>query len=346
MKKTLSLFLVLAMLLSLGACATETNPHVSSDLPTDSTPVMEMQASAEDVPQLAVEDFEVVRYDNDTLSFKVKLRNISDVDKESISFLYQLLDANGDILDDQLCGAASVDAGQAIWAGQYSISNDIHIEDVAAVAITSNPYTGRKNSIAEKMTFQVPSGQPIGGDAQMPDNTEAFTQFRDYLEKRGTISIVTEEINGSNITGHHQVSIEATTEGIQVSYEDEVTTVAGKSSAFGKSLLRFTLSPNVKRVNSQVEYFLGGDDGNGHKDIRSAATTYSWDIHNYRNGNELSLTTDYTQVDENGNSIKQEGTQLTLVMTNPCADATMVLSQVLQESGLDVTMDDLGFANY
>ena len=345
MKKILSLFLVLTILLSLSACAKVTNSPDSSDVPADSTSVTEMQDSTEAAPQLAVEDFEVVRYDTEFLIFKVKLRNISDVNMDSIGFLVQFLDANGDILDDRMCGAASVNAGQAIWAGQYSISNDIRVEDVAAVAIASDPYSGR-NSIAEKVTFQVPSGQPIGGNIQMTDNTEAFTQFRDYLEKRGPISVVTEEINDSNKSGHRQVSIEVTTGGIQVSYEDEVTTVAGKSSAFGKSLLQFTLSPNVKRVNTQVEYFLGGDDGNGHKDIRSATTTYSWDIHNYRNGNELSITTDYTQVDENGDSIKQEGTQMTLVMTNPCADATMVLKQVLQESSLGITMADLGFANY
>ena len=345
MKKTIALVLALVICLSLWGCAKETESAGSSNLSTDGASVAAIQADEEVLPQLAVEDFEVVRYDSEHLTFKVKLRNISDVNLDSIVILAQFLDANGDILGDTRFGANSVDAGQAIWAGQFSISNDIRVEDVVAVAITSDKAT-RKNSIAEKMTFQVPGGQLIGGNAQLTDSNKAFTEFREYLEQRGIVTVVTQEIKDSNKTGHHMVSVEAAAEGIRVSYEDEVTTVVGKSSAFGKSLLQFTLSPNTKRVETQVEYFLGGDDGNGHKDIRSAATTYSWDIYNYRSGDALSLAADYTQVDEKGNSIKQEGTQLTLVMTNPCADATMVLGQVLQESGLDVTMADLGFANY
>jgi hypothetical protein len=111
-------------------------------------------------------------------------------------------------------------------------------------------------------------------------------------------------------------------------------------------VLQFTLTPNIKNVNANVEYYLESTDGYGHSDIRSCATTILLNIHDYRSGDKLSVDTDYTQVDENGKSTKQEGMQLELVLTNPCADAMSVLSQVLQESGLDVTMADLGFANY
>lgn len=198
------------------------------------------------------------------------------------------------------------------------------------------------------LKFSISEALDGGNGDELPasDNSEAWTQFRDYLQKRGPVTVVTEKINNSNSTGYHQVTIEATADVIQMRYEDEVTTLVGKSSAFGKSELCFALSPNEKNLNAQVDYFLGSSDENGHRDIRSCITEYSWDIQNYRRADELSLTADYTEVDENGASIKKEGTMLTLVLTNPCIDVVTVLGQTLSESGLDVTMADLGFANF
>lgn len=346
MKKVLSLLMVLAILVSFAACSAEKDPQNLSDPVESDTIAAGNQEVAEELPQLVVEDFEVTRYEKDDLRFKIKLRNISDVDLETISFFYQVLDVNGDILYDINVGADSVDAGQAIWTGPWSSIGDIPVADVAAIAIKSSTHTSKKNTIAEKKTFEIPSGRPRGSDEKAPDNTQSFTQFRDYLTESGTITVVTQESNTSNQNVKHQVTIEATADGIQVSYEDEVTTISGKTSAYGKSLFRFILSPNAKRVNTQIEYFLGGDDGAGHKDIQSVITTYDLDIYNYQSGEEFSIVADYTRVDETGNSIKKDGTQMELVLTTPCADATAVLNQVLQESGLNITMADLGFAKY
>lgn len=345
MKKVLSLLMVLVLLVSFGACSAEKDPQALSDPAESGTLATEDQTEAEELPQLVVEDFEVTRYDKDELKFKIKFRNISDVDLETFSFLYQILDANGDILYYLNCGGSSVDAGQAIWSGPWSSTGSIPVADVAAVAIKSSPHLP-KNAIAEKKTFAIPSGRPIGSDDKTSDNTESVAQFRDYLEKSGVITVVTEETNTSNTEAKHQVSLEATADGIQVSYEDEVTTLSGKTSAYGRSLLQFTITPNVEQVNTQLVYFLGGDDGNGHRDIQSVTTTYDLDIYNYRSGKEITVNADYTRVDENGNSIKKDGTQMELVLTNPCTDATKVLSQVLRESALNITMADLGFANY
>lgn len=347
MKKILSLFLVLTILLSLSACAKVTNSPDSSDVPADSTSVTEMQDSTEAAPQLAVEDFEVVRYDTEFLTFKVKFRNISDVDLDGIIFDYQLLDANGDILDVHSCGATSVSAGQAIWTNMFSVGGDVSIDDIAAITFVSAPkYIPSRNPIAKKVVFEIPSGRILSDNVQMVGNTESLERFRNYLQEHGPMCVVTEKIDNSNSLGSHQVTVEATDAGIQVTYSDEITTLVNKASAFGKSVLQFTLTPNIKNVNANVEYYLESTDGYGHSDIRSCATTILLNIHDYRSGDKLSVDTDYTQVDENGKSTKQEGMQLELVLTNPCADAMSVLSQVLQESGLDVTMADLGFANY
>lgn len=346
MKKVPSLLMVLALLVSFAACSAEKDFQNPSDPVESGTAAAENQTVAEELPQLVVEDFEVTHYEKDELKFKIKFRNISDVDLETFSFLYQILDTNGDILYDLNCGGSSVDAGQAIWTGPWINTGSIPVADIAAVAIKSSPHSSKKNAIAEKKTFAIPSGRPIGGDDKTSDNTESVAQFRDYLETSGVITVVTEEINTSNTESKHQVSLEATADGIQVSYESEVTTLSGKASAYGRSLLQFTITPNVEWVNTQLVYFLGGDDGDGHRDIQSVTTTYELDIYNYRSGKKITVNADYTRVDENGNSIKEDGTQMELVLTTPCTDATTVLSQVLQESGLNITMADLGFANY
>ena len=199
-----------------------------------------------------------------------------------------------------------------------------------------------------KLNFDITDALDGNGGAEntASDHSKLFMQFREYLQMRGPVTVVTEEIKNDKSTGKHQVTIEATEHAIQLLYEDEVTSLVGKASAAGNSVFSFVLMPNAKTVNAQVEYFLGSSDGEGHENIQSCITTYELNIQNYRRGDDLSLTADYTQVDENGNSIKKEGTVLTLKLTNPCNDIVTVLSQVLTESGLDMTMADLGFTNF
>lgn len=150
MKKVSSLLMVLALLVSFAACSAEKGPQNLSEQVESGTTKAENQAVAEELPQLVVEDFEVTRYEKDELGFKIKFRNISDVDLETFTFLYQILDVNGDILYDTNAGGDSVDAGQAIWTGPWSSVGSIPVADVAAIAIKSSTHSTKKNTIAEK----------------------------------------------------------------------------------------------------------------------------------------------------------------------------------------------------
>ena len=103
---------------------------------------------------LVAEDFELTKIGDGELRFRVKLRNISDKDLKSVHFMYQVLDKNGDILCSQECGASSVDAGQAIWAGEYGVKNE-HIEEAFSMSFVSSIYTpgNEKTPLQERATF-------------------------------------------------------------------------------------------------------------------------------------------------------------------------------------------------
>ena len=121
----------------------ETSPSINNDEPAG-----ELQEA-----ELAVEDFELIKFEGDELWFRVKIRNISDTDMDRFSFEYQVLDKNGDILRYQLCGASTVAAGQAIWAGQYSI-RDLRLDEVDAMSFVSDSLSDDP-PLKERVIFRI-----------------------------------------------------------------------------------------------------------------------------------------------------------------------------------------------
>lgn len=171
MKKTLVLYMAICIILSLCACSQECSCNCEyccnvdvreaeiQSVPNESIP--ETAASVNDdmvagelqEAELAVEDFELIKFEGDELWFRVKIRNISDRDMDRFSFEYQVLDKNGDILRYQLCGASTVAAGQAIWAGQYSI-RDLRLDEVDAMSFVSDSLSDDP-PLKERVIFRI-----------------------------------------------------------------------------------------------------------------------------------------------------------------------------------------------
>lgn len=172
MKKLISFMMVLVICLGLCACgrtqrATNEDAGVSNienprsdntlniSQPTEAFENTKPNEEENVDAMLSVEDFELIKIENNEIWFKVKIRNISDTDLEQIVFDYQVLDKNGDILCDQTCGASNVAAGQAIWAGQYRTHDLSNAEDATAICFVSSPsWMQTKTPLREKVVFQ------------------------------------------------------------------------------------------------------------------------------------------------------------------------------------------------
>ena len=171
MKKIIALGLAIFIFLALCACSKKCDCGCeyccSEELQDRDSQIMQNETPAEAYitnqtehaeeetreAELAVEDFEITKLEENELWFRVKIRNISDADIEKFSFQYQVLDKNGDILRYQLCGASTVAAGQAIWAGQYSI-RDLQLDEVDAMSFVSD--TGKNRpAIKERVVFSI-----------------------------------------------------------------------------------------------------------------------------------------------------------------------------------------------
>lgn len=185
-------------------------------------------------------------------------------------------------------------------------------------------------------------GEANNSDVSIADHSDSWKQFRDYLMERGSVTVVTDDTEDKK----NQVTIEVNTGIITVSYQGESTRFYGNSAAQARSSMWFDLPANVETVDVHMEYIVAGVDTSGGGEIQSSRPTYHWEIGNYRSGDDLSFTTDYTHEDENGNSIKKSGTVMTISPTKAFILITDALNQTLAESGLDVTMVDLGFSNY
>ena len=166
MKKIISIIMVLAICLSLCACSNECScgceyccdgkERISlNENPAEVYAASQTESELEKTQEakLEVEDFEITKLEGDELWFRVKIRNISDTDIEEFSFQYQVLDKNGDILRYQLCGASTVAAGQAIWAGQYSI-RDLQLDEVDAMGFVSDLGKNRP-ALKDRVVFKI-----------------------------------------------------------------------------------------------------------------------------------------------------------------------------------------------
>lgn len=215
----------------------------------------------------------------------------------------------------------------------YSCEGEFFITHEYEDGTKKNPHT---------LKFSIPNALGKGyEDSQMYNHSEAWRQFHEYLQMRGPVTVITKKTK----TGHNQVTIEATADTIHIIQEGENTAVSGKATAHAENSLCFDLSANVKCVNVRIKYQVEGSDEHGYKE-QSSNPEFSWDIQSYRSGDPIVLTVDYKYVDEKGNSLKEDGSKLQLALTQALIEVTDVLHQTLEESGLDITMADMGFISY
>lgn len=155
MKKGISLVLVLVMCLSLCACGTETttqekNKETMAVGQSEATISTEAEVHETTEPIVYAESFFTVEeivyemFNNDTPEFGIKIRNSTTEKITDFFFSVQLLDKNGDILDNKdPMGIDALDAGQAFWLevrwldrnGYKSIQE--FSEDVESIKIVS-----------------------------------------------------------------------------------------------------------------------------------------------------------------------------------------------------------------
>ena len=144
MKKIIAMLLALAMMFALCACGRK-----DSETQTNANTQTTAQSTSEFADAvLSAEDIEITKVEEGKLSFKVKIRNVSERDLDSIHFVSQALDKNGDVLCALDCGGFSVAAGQAIWSGPYTMI-DSHLDEatsmcfVTTVGIYAMPFRER-----------------------------------------------------------------------------------------------------------------------------------------------------------------------------------------------------------
>ena len=215
----------------------------------------------------------------------------------------------------------------------YSCEGEFFIIHNYEDGTQKNPHT---------LKFSIPSALGKGNeDSQMHDHSEAWRQFHEYLQMRGPVTVITKKTQ----TGHNQVTIEAAADTIHIIQEGENTSVSGAVTAHAENSMRFDLPANAKFVDVQINYRVEGSDEHGYRE-QSSNPEFSWDIQGYHSGDPIVLTVDYKYVDEKGNSLKEDGSKLQLAPTQALIEVTDVLHQTLEESGLDITMADIGFVSY
>lgn len=177
MKKIISFIIVLAMIVSLCACGTETTTQeknteamsVEQSEATISTEA-EIQETTEYIvyaeSYFTVEEIVYEMFNNDTPEFGIKIRNTTTEKITDFFFTVQLLDKNGDILDSKdPMGIDALDAGQAFWLevrwldrNGYKTIQEFS-EDVESIKIDSATIkrTGVDYSKWDKYEFEKPT---------------------------------------------------------------------------------------------------------------------------------------------------------------------------------------------
>ena len=211
----------------------------------------------------------------------------------------------------------------------YSLDGDFSIFHKGEDGVMRNNY---------RLKFSIPDGMTTSSKTPVSDNSDAWKQFRDYLKEQGPVTVITDTSYGPIKT-----TIEENAGLIQICRMSDGTVTSGKVQVHVRDTTRFDLPANATVVNVHDELLEEGTDENGNRREKAGSTSHTWDIQNYRYGDDISFEMCYSELDSNGNYIQKTGI---LTATKAYADIADVLRQTLAESGLDVTMADLGFANY
>lgn len=213
----------------------------------------------------------------------------------------------------------------------YSLDGDFSIFHKGEDGVMRNNY---------RLKFSIPDGYNHANknEALAAGNPDGWKLFRDYLKERGPVIVTDDTTDGQKVT-----TIEENAGTIQISSAGESTIVNEKIRFHMLVTTQFELPSNAKTVNVQDTYLEEGFDENGNRRDKSGSTSHTWDIQNYQKSDEISYIMDYSELDTKGNYVQKTGT---MTVTGAYARIVEILSQTLSESGLDVTMADLGFTSY
>ena len=115
-------------------------------------------------------------------------------------------------------------------------------------------------------------------------------------------------------------------------------------STFGKVTARFSFPENAQMVEVEFQVELSASNGS-QKEVSTYEGIYNWDISQYAEGDEVVDKAVYNHIDKNGNYTHKDetvGYKITGII-EPVCDA---LRKSLSDSGLGITMADLGFVSY
>lgn len=90
-------------------------------------------------PVAIVEDCSIENIQADSFVLHTKVRNISDRDFNFLTVLYQLLDEDGDTMENLTQTIVSIPAGAAIWTGDYVVRG-VDINEVHAISYSGCTY--------------------------------------------------------------------------------------------------------------------------------------------------------------------------------------------------------------
>lgn len=213
----------------------------------------------------------------------------------------------------------------------YSLDGDFYIWHKGDDDVSRDRY---------RLKFSIPDGYNNANkhEALADRNPDGWKLFRDYLKERGPVIVTDDTTDGQKVT-----TIEENAGTIQISSVGESTIVNEKIRFHMLVTTQFEIPSNAKTVNVQDTYLEEGYDENGNRRDKSGSTSHTWDIQNYQKGDEISYIMDYSELDTKGNYVQKTGT---MTATGAYARIAEILSQTLSESGLDVTMADLGFTSY
>lgn len=181
--------------------------------------------------------------------------------------------------------------------------------------------------------------QPAETQAEVSD----WERFRAYLQENGDFVMEEDQSTDADSVIKKAV-IKGKADTVLIRFEIINRANYSGYSTFGEVSAQLSLPENEQQVEVNFKTEISASKG-GKKETSTYEGTYNWDISQYAEGEEVVGTAVYNYVDQYGNyTHKNEtvGYKITGII-EPICDA---LRKALSESGLGITMADLGFVCY
>ena len=170
-----------------------------------------------------------------------------------------------------------------------------------------------------------------------------WERFRAHLQEKGD-AVVEEDLSTDADSMIRKTVIKGKEDVILVRFEIINRANYNGYATFGEVTAQFEFPNDVQLVEVNFKTEISATYGS-QKETSTYEGTYDWDISQYVEGDVVVGTAIYNYIDQNGNYTHKNETvdyQITGIIEPVCN----ALRKVLSESGLGITMADLGFVNY